>query len=78
MVAAIGTLMVDSLATGYFNRRHFKVDDGQKGKGDVDVHVYEEHVHVHTHAGHGHAHGSVAGGGGSSELIQHRVISQGP
>ncbi|ONK77109.1 uncharacterized protein A4U43_C02F3190 [Asparagus officinalis] len=78
MVAAIGTLMVDSLATGYFNRRHFIVDDGQKGKGDVEdnVHVHEEHVHVHTHAGHGHAHGSVAAGGGSSELIRHRVISQ--
>ncbi|XP_020252761.1 zinc transporter 8-like [Asparagus officinalis] len=73
MVAAIGTLMVDSLATGYFNRRHFKVDDGQKGKGDVED---NEHVHVHTHAGHGHAHGSVPGGDGSSELIRHRVISQ--
>jgi solute carrier family 39 (zinc transporter), member 1/2/3 len=84
MVGAIGTLVVDTLATGYFTRVHFndshdveKQDAPAKGGGG-DHH--EGHVHVHTHATHGHAHGSAAivaaAGGGPDDTMRHRVISQ--
>lgn len=74
--------MIDSFATGYFNRQHFTeavADEAETRKGDIEAKredQHEDHVHVHTHAGHGHAHGSVGGGVVSSELIRHRVISQ--
>ncbi|KAL2316526.1 hypothetical protein Fmac_030402 [Flemingia macrophylla] len=66
MLAAIGTLMVDSLATAYFKN--------SSGTSDKDGVFGEEDVHVHTHATHGHAHGSVSTP--STDLLRHRVISQ--
>ncbi|KAK1257593.1 Zinc transporter 8 [Acorus gramineus] len=76
MVAAIGTLMVDSVATGYYNRSHF---NKARPMNETDVES-EGHVHVHTHPTHGHAHGSVVEeeeeGRSTAELIRHRVISQ--
>ncbi|CAN6197345.1 unnamed protein product [Urochloa humidicola] len=75
MVGAIGTLVVDTLATGYFTRLHFKdtaagavsaaaVGDEEKQQQEVAAHAggedHEGHVHMHTHATHGHAHGSAA------------------
>ncbi|KAK1309321.1 Zinc transporter 8 [Acorus calamus] len=75
MVAAIGTLMVDSVATGYYNRSHF---NKARPMSETDVES-EGHVHVHTHPTHGHAHGSVVEeeeGKSAAELIRHRVISQ--
>ncbi|CAL9096752.1 unnamed protein product [Musa textilis] len=69
MIAAIGTLTIDTLATGYFGRPHDAVSD--ETKTDVEIRsavVHEENVHVHTHA---HAHGHP-----SPQLIRHRVISQ--
>ncbi|XP_051182144.1 zinc transporter 8 [Lolium perenne] len=75
MVGAIGTLVVDTLATGYFTRAHLK-KDAATGGGSAAVVDEEkqaaaaaaaaseeggEHLHVlHTHATHGHAHGSAA------------------
>lgn len=83
MVAAIGTLTVDSVATGYYNRAHFKKvggDGGDEEGGGGDHghgHGHGEHVHVHTHATHGHAHGSGEEEmKGDKELIRHRVVSQ--
>ncbi|KAK1304264.1 Zinc transporter 8 [Acorus calamus] len=83
MVAAIGTLMVDSVATGYYNRSHFNKARTvvMSEEGDVEEAELKSggHVHVHTHASHGHAHGSAeegSGGGAVAELIRHRVISQ--
>ena len=88
MVAAIGTLIIDSFAMGYYNRVHFKqveanhcADDDEEEVGEYGHghgHGHEEHVHVHAHATHGHAHESGSGevDGGSIELIRHRVISQ--
>ncbi|GLT77285.1 hypothetical protein SLA2020_488840 [Shorea laevis] len=71
MMSAIGTLMIDSFATGFYRRIHF---DLEQGAGDD----HADHVHVHTHATHGHAHGSAipSTDGTTSELIRHRVISQ--
>ncbi|KAL6839074.1 hypothetical protein ACP4OV_031128 [Aristida adscensionis] len=76
MVGAIGTLAVDTLATGYFTRLHFKkggeaaaaaaaasaaVADEEKQAPPPHIGgEHEGHVHVHTHATHGHAHGSTA------------------
>lgn len=75
MVAAIGTLMVDSFATSYFSgRSDEKVNAGQAGDAEVGPGV----VPLHTHATHGHAHGhvNVADVDSSSQLLRHRVISQ--
>lgn len=70
MSSAMGTLMIDTFATGYYKRQHFSNNNGSK---QVNVVVDEEehagHVHVHTHASHGHAHGS-------TELIRRRIVSQ--
>ncbi|KAK8926443.1 Zinc transporter 5 [Platanthera zijinensis] len=81
MVAAIGTLVVDSVATGYYNRVHhdrenkfIESPDQENGGNTGDV----QSVHVHTHAGHGHSHGAVPSSreGGGGDLIRRRVISQ--
>ncbi|XP_058096329.1 zinc transporter 4-like [Magnolia sinica] len=82
MLSAIGTLMVDAFATGYYKRSHFNkarpVSDGNA----VDVERTSEHsghIHMHTHATHGHAHGSAPTShelNSSADLIRHRVVSQ--
>ncbi|KAE9585006.1 hypothetical protein Lal_00018050 [Lupinus albus] len=77
MLSSIVTLMVDSLATGYYQRQHFK----NSKQFPIDEEVAEEHVghvHVHTHATHGHSHVSVNSSEDSitSELVRKRIISQ--
>ncbi|KAF8390871.1 hypothetical protein HHK36_023170 [Tetracentron sinense] len=73
MMSAIGTLMVDSLATGFYQRSHY--NKTQTINGDEEMNgEHDGHVHVHTHGTHGHAHGSEQSA--SSDLIRHRVISQ--
>ncbi|KAG8387085.1 hypothetical protein BUALT_Bualt03G0216700 [Buddleja alternifolia] len=74
MLAAIGTLMVDTYATSYYRRRSKGMKTAAVG-GAADV---EGVVPVHTHATHGHAHGAVSleGDSGETELLRHRVISQ--
>lgn len=71
MMGAIMTLVIDSLATGYYNRVHY----GKEEK-DIEEDAHVEHVHVHTHSGHGHAHGSAAPPGPDQAIIRHRVVSQ--
>ncbi|KAL3615308.1 hypothetical protein CASFOL_040969 [Castilleja foliolosa] len=73
MLAAIGSLLVDTYATSYYGRREaaiVKLGDG----GDQ----LEAALPIHTHTTHGHAHGTVSFGSESeqSELLRHRVISQ--
>ncbi|KAG9439039.1 hypothetical protein H6P81_019204 [Aristolochia fimbriata] len=79
MLSAIGTLMVDSFATGYFNRTHFNKSNPETQEDEE----HAGHVHMHTHGAHGHAHGPVLptssddpASTGWKELIRHRVISQ--
>ncbi|KAG6419601.1 hypothetical protein SASPL_121823 [Salvia splendens] len=62
MLAAIGTLMVDTYATSYYGRRSRVKSEG----GDE-----ERAVGAHTHAVHGHAHGPVSLNAG---IIVHSVI----
>ncbi|CAL0326371.1 unnamed protein product [Lupinus luteus] len=76
MMSSIVTLIVDSLATGYYQRQHFK----NSKQFPIDEEIGEEHVghmHVHTHATHGHSHGSANSSEDSiqSELIRKRIIS---
>ena len=74
MVSAIGTLMVDSFATGFYKRQSKQVN-----RVDEEMHEeHEGHVHVHTRATHGHAHGSATHHEelNLAELIRFRVISQ--
>lgn len=81
MLAAIATLIVDTIATGYFKR-------AQASKtGAVTIGDEEKSDHQ-AHGGHGHAHGvsSVIAASSSSstanadadgaQLIRHRIISQ--
>ncbi|TKY57539.1 Zinc transporter 1 [Spatholobus suberectus] len=69
MLSAIGTLMVDSLATAYFKKSSLSdkegvVDEEEQGE------VHEHNLHLHTHA----THGSIPSP--STDLLRHRVISQ--
>ncbi|XP_043702357.1 zinc transporter 1-like [Telopea speciosissima] len=79
MLSAIGTLMVDTFATAYFNKSHFN-QAKPVGSDEENGTEHSGHVHVHTHATHGHSHGSsavaAADDSAASELIRHRVISQ--
>ncbi|OVA12742.1 Zinc/iron permease [Macleaya cordata] len=89
MMSAILTLMVDTLATGYYKRSNMnKLQQAQTVNYNVDE-EQEEHAHnnVHNHAvlGHAHLHGSSAmessennnnSSSSSSDLIRHRIISQ--
>ncbi|KAK3405093.1 hypothetical protein EUGRSUZ_K01349, partial [Eucalyptus grandis] len=79
MIAALGTLIVDSLATSYYKKSHID-------KAMLDNYVEDEekarenhgHVHVHAHASNGHSHGPKLTDSdvNSSDLLRHRVVSQ--
>lgn len=74
MLAAIATLVVDTIATGYFQRAHAK----------SAATVGDEEAADHTHGGHGHAYGvpsviassETCNADDEAQLIRHRVISQ--
>lgn len=82
MLSGIGTLMVDSLASGFYKRAHFNKD--KQVSVDVEnVNRDDEHgghVHIHTHGTHGHAHGSAILSQDQQtrlpDLIRKRIISQ--
>ncbi|KAK1563254.1 hypothetical protein Q3G72_024866 [Acer saccharum] len=75
MMAAIGTLMVDALATSYYQKSNLRKSRPNNGDKENDGDAASGHVHVHTHATHGHAHGPVSSDQ-DSQLLRHRVISQ--
>eukprot|EP00253_Pinus_taeda_P027052 PITA_27052 len=77
MMSAVCTLMVDALATGYYERSHFRNQNkGNEGTvpGDGNDPEHENHLHAHSHATHGHAHGSNTRDEDST--IRYRVIAQ--
>ncbi|KAE9605107.1 hypothetical protein Lal_00036645 [Lupinus albus] len=76
MCTAMGTLMVDTYATSYFQKSHFKKGQIEATDVEKEAERHEGHVHVHTHATHGHTHGAVSSNEYSSEFLRHRVISQ--
>ncbi|KAJ6720727.1 METAL TRANSPORT PROTEIN [Salix viminalis] len=76
-MAAIGTLMVDSFATGFYKRMHFNRSK-PVNTTDEEKAAEEHEGHVHTHATHGHAHGSASPKEDLvlTELIRRRIVSQ--
>ncbi|CAN4123731.1 unnamed protein product [Withania somnifera] len=72
MISAIGTMMVDLLATSFYRKSH----PTKKNPVNSDEEKEGGHVHVHTHSTHGHAHGSVLLSSESLDLSRRRVISQ--
>ncbi|KAL6841397.1 hypothetical protein ACP4OV_028915 [Aristida adscensionis] len=82
MLAAIATLVVDTVATGFFQRAHAKT---AAAVGD-DVEASDQAAHgAHHDDGHGHAHGVMSviaassassSDDGGAQLIRHRVIAQ--
>ncbi|KAI6673398.1 hypothetical protein NL676_001304 [Syzygium grande] len=72
MLAALGTLMVDTIATSYYRKLHADKAGSDKTVGDEEK-ARENEVDVHVHATHGHSHGAMST---DSDLLRHRVISQ--
>ncbi|CAL5010988.1 unnamed protein product [Urochloa decumbens] len=84
MCSAMVTMMVDSVAAGYYQRSHFRkarpVDDAAGPAGADEEGAAAEHaghVHVHTHATHGHAHGHVHDHGGHGRAHGHGAPAAG-
>lgn len=87
MFAAMTTMVIDSLAAGYYRRSHFKkarpIDNLEihEQPGDEERTGHAQHVHVHTHATHGHSHGEAdvinsPEEASIADTIRHRVVSQ--
>ncbi|KAJ4980810.1 hypothetical protein NE237_031647 [Protea cynaroides] len=74
MLGAIGTLMVDSFATAYFQKAQSNNVTKPLDSDEENSEKLAGHVHVHAHA-HGSA-AVVSDESAGSELIRHRVISQ--
>lgn len=75
MAAAICTLIIDTVASGYYNR--IQNDEVVQQGIKADEEDGAGHLQVHTHATHGHAHGMGSSAHGDVEdLIRRRVISQ--
>jgi len=75
MCTAMGTLMVDTYATAYFQKHHSNEIHTHNKEVDKEA-EHEGQVHLHTYATHGHSHGPVNSDDHSSQLLRHRVISQ--
>ncbi|XP_030470628.1 zinc transporter 5-like [Syzygium oleosum] len=69
MLAALGTLIVDTLATSYYKKLYTDKAGPGKSIGDEEK-AGENQGHVH-----GHSHGSISTDS-NSDLLRHRVISQ--
>lgn len=81
MMSAIGTLMVDSLASGFYKRVNFNKDKRAiVDEENVDRDEHGGHARIHTHATHDHAHGSAISSQDQQtrlpELIRQHIISQ--
>ncbi|KAK1387932.1 Zinc transporter 1 [Heracleum sosnowskyi] len=78
MMSSIGTLIVDTVAAGYYRRSHFEKDK-QAVVDEEMVQDNEHEIHVH-HQTHAHAHGSALLSQDEqrklTDLTRHRVISQ--
>ncbi|MED6106305.1 hypothetical protein PIB30_003715 [Stylosanthes scabra] len=69
MLSAIGTLMVDSLATAYFDYNDNTGNNNVHHQDKIEDGAVDHHVHLHTHA-------STSSSSHSTQLLRHRVISQ--
>ncbi|WVZ87086.1 hypothetical protein U9M48_033778 [Paspalum notatum var. saurae] len=84
MSSAMATMVIDSLAAGYYRRSHFKK---ARPINSLEIHEPRDQErpghtqHVHTHATHGHSHGetdviSSPEEASIADTIRHRVVSQ--
>lgn len=78
MMAAIATLMVDTVATSFYKNMHFSKSKQVNVDEEAGDDEHAGHVHIHTHATHGHAHGAAAPSNemNLSDLVRQRIISQ--
>ncbi|KAI3466298.1 hypothetical protein Pfo_022961 [Paulownia fortunei] len=78
MMASIGTLMVDTVATSLYKNMHFNKAKQVNVDEEAGDDEHAGHVHMHTHATHGHAHGAPVPSHDRSlsELVRQRIISQ--
>ncbi|MED6213048.1 hypothetical protein PIB30_089497 [Stylosanthes scabra] len=67
MISAIGTLMVDSLATAYFD---YNNNNNVHRQENMEEGAVDHHVHLHAHAS------TSTSSSHSTQLLRHRVISQ--
>lgn len=74
MVAAIGTMMVDTFATSFYHRLNFSNNTQHFVNADEEKNDDHGHVHLHMHASHGSGASDVSDP--SSQLLRHRIISQ--
>ncbi|KAF8007484.1 hypothetical protein BT93_K1488 [Corymbia citriodora subsp. variegata] len=74
MMAAVGTLMVDTLATSYYRNLHANKAGPDKSAEDEEK-AKENQGYVHVQTGHSHS-PTVNSDASSSDLLRHRVISQ--
>ncbi|CAN1121483.1 Zinc transporter 5, partial [Linum perenne] len=72
MVAAMGTLAIDSFATSYYTKSN-NITNNASDEEKKGVNGGGSHVQVHTH---GHSHGAHVVGSDDAQLIRNRVISQ--
>ncbi|KAF3786661.1 Zinc transporter 1 [Nymphaea thermarum] len=87
MASIVGTLMVDTLATGYFKRSELSKAKPVGEEQDIEGNKLQPAAtsasghdinHAHTHTSHGHAHGSVMDShDDASRLLRHRVLELG-
>ncbi|CAO2815419.1 unnamed protein product [Amaranthus hypochondriacus] len=83
MIGALGSLMIDAFATGYYRRIHYS-KPGPSATVDEEINMdHSGHVHLHSHGSHGHAHGPAGPGATTShvglsdlERIRYKVTSQ--
>ncbi|RRT73532.1 hypothetical protein BHE74_00026802 [Ensete ventricosum] len=81
MSSALGTMMIDSFATSYYERSHFRKARPVEEDDEAEQGSSGDHAHVDTHRSHGHAHASTAAAteeASLSERIRQQVISQVP
>lgn len=80
MFSSIGTLIIDTVANGYYKRSHFEKDKhAVVDEENIEVDKHEGHLHIYTHATQGHAHDSVLFPQNETkltDLTRHRIISQ--
>ncbi|XP_010691362.2 zinc transporter 1 [Beta vulgaris subsp. vulgaris] len=80
MVGALGSLMIDAFATGYYRRAHYAKPASSASVDEERSAEHAGHVHLHSHGTHGHAHGPGPGatpeGLKELDLIRYKITSQ--
>ncbi|KAL0300945.1 UNVERIFIED_CONTAM: Zinc transporter 1 [Sesamum radiatum] len=78
MMASIGTLVVDTVATSFYQSSHLNKAKQVNMDEEAGDDERAGHVHMHSHAAQGHSHGAVVPAQETSlpDLVRQRIISQ--